>query len=72
MHCLYSLPVDIGEGCCRSTYYWQVGKMILKGAAVFCAVFLAGLLYMEWGSFEYNVSDGPQPVLLNDDGRPIR
>jgi hypothetical protein len=49
-----------------------MGKSILKGLLVFCAVFVAGLLYMEWGSFEYNVPTGPRPVLINDNGAPIR
>ena len=44
----------------------------MKPAAVFVAVFVAGLLYMEWGSFEYNVPDGPRPAMINHDGSPNR
>jgi hypothetical protein len=32
-----------------------MGKSLLKGVAIFLAMFVAGLLYMEWGSFEYTV-----------------
>lgn len=47
-----------------------MGKSLLQSAAVFCACFIAGWLYLEWGSFEYNVPD-ERPVLLYSDGTPI-
>lgn len=45
-------------------------KSTLQGLAVFCAVFVGGLLYQEWGSFEYTVPQ-ERPVLFHSDGTPI-
>jgi len=44
-----------------------MGKTLLRSTALFVVIFVAGLLYMEWGSFEYNVPS-EQPIYFNQDG----
>lgn len=45
-------------------------KFLLQGVAFLCAVFIAGWLYLDWGSFEYTVP-AERPVLFQSDGVPI-
>lgn len=54
-----------------NAYHWAMGKTLLKSTALFVAIFVAGLLYMTWGSFEYNVPS-EQPIYFNQDGSPKR
>jgi hypothetical protein len=49
----------------------RMGKSILKFSAMVCAMVLAGLLYMDWGSFEYNGPD-VMPTYVHADGTPIK
>lgn len=48
-----------------------MGKTLAKSTALFVAIFVAGALYMDWGSFEYNVPS-EQPIYFNQDGSPKR
>lgn len=52
-----------------------MGKSLLNSALKFVLVVCLGaairLLYMEWGSFQYNVPD-EQPIHFNPDGSLVR